>query len=284
MTVFDTENKKFLPKDDSINVKTLHLRIDLPSLILVFVAFDILFLNGKNYIDTAFEHRIEVLKNLFEDDHCKLIKTQPIFIQNNFEIPCMIHEAYENGDEEIILKEADSKYLPGEKCGGWWKLKTEYMRGVVMDVSVIIIGGFFKNEGKSLKNQFIVGCVDQSEDGTWDVQAIGIVANGLTQDQKVEIQKSLKSIMIEKKSEDETVEFDEGRVHFGDRRCDVCFPPNKSVMLNLHALELSRVTEDYTDYEFKFLRIGVISEDFQLSRCVTLQEIDELCPMQTEKV
>lgn len=54
-----------------------------------------------------------------------------------------LNDAIDNREEGIMVKDAESAYRPNTRKGGWWKLKPEYVGGLMDELDLLIIGGFF---------------------------------------------------------------------------------------------------------------------------------------------
>ena len=54
-----------------------------------------------------------------------------------------LNEAIENRDEGIMVKNPDSIYKPNTRRGGWFKLKPEYVGGLMDELDLLIVGGYF---------------------------------------------------------------------------------------------------------------------------------------------
>jgi DNA ligase-4 len=116
---------------------------------LCFVAFDVLMLDGAVVTDQVLRRRrqlleacVSPLENWFYcvDQHpCSSIDT----------VREKLQESCERQDEGIILKDLDSKYLPGERSSAWVKLKLDCLDNMAHDLDLIVIGASYsKSRGR----------------------------------------------------------------------------------------------------------------------------------------
>lgn len=87
---------------------------------LVFMVFDLLFLDGHSITHLTLLERKELLEALIED--IPQVRFSGHFVGNG---KALFEEMKERGMEGIIGKRADSNYFPGYRTENWLKFKTE---------------------------------------------------------------------------------------------------------------------------------------------------------------
>ena len=98
--------------------------------------FDIVYLDGKNLMDLAFEERRKYLeKAVKETDRFHIAKG---FVTSDLkEAEAFYKEALKAGEEGVIIKDMEALYVPGRRvAGGWLKVKP-----VMENLDVVIVGG-----------------------------------------------------------------------------------------------------------------------------------------------
>jgi len=133
------ENKN-RPKDFSLLQKRLgrkspstKIQKDLP---VVFIAYDILEINGKDIRSEILSQRRNILEGKFLNSILKVntitsnkIKiTKLLKITNWEEVEEAKNSARDINTEGLVIKNKNSKYLPGRKKGNWWKYKIDPMQ------------------------------------------------------------------------------------------------------------------------------------------------------------
>jgi bifunctional non-homologous end joining protein LigD len=104
---------------------------------LVFIAFDILWLNGQNLMDLPLKDRRKILKESIPGKGS--IRFSDSFDVTGDEFFSLINKM---GLEGIVAKKPDSLYKPGLRTKDWLKIKTQRHQEVV-------IGGYTINENTS---------------------------------------------------------------------------------------------------------------------------------------
>jgi hypothetical protein len=94
-------------------------------------------------------------------------------------------ECLDRCEEGLIIKNADSFYLPGDRRN-WWKLKKDYIEGFGDTADFSVVAAFKTRKSGGLLDEFIVACLTNKTDVendpmcTPNFQAIFTVSLGLT--------------------------------------------------------------------------------------------------------
>jgi bifunctional non-homologous end joining protein LigD len=148
---------------------------------IAYYLFDILWLEGENLMELPLRERRKILKSVMPAD--KLIRFSENFDSTGKEFFQM---ADKMGLEGIMAKKASSHYTPGLRTKEWLKIKTEKRQEA-------IICGYTKNENTS--KQFSALLLGLYENG--DLQFIGPVGTGFTNNLQTELLKKLKPLETE---------------------------------------------------------------------------------------
>ena len=131
---------KNCPKEFSLLQKRLgrkspsaKIQKDLP---VVFIAYDILEMNGNDIRSKILSERRNILEEKFfnsiseeQDKNSRKIKiTKLLKIKNWEELEEVKNSARNIKTEGLVIKNKNSKYLPGRKKGNWWKYKIDPMQ------------------------------------------------------------------------------------------------------------------------------------------------------------
>ncbi len=91
---------------------------------VVFVPFDILYLNGDLLMDRPLRERRAALEQLCAGEQPPVKCTSMMQVRDAAEIATIFEAARERGNEGIVLKDPESVYAPGRRGKAWLKLKT----------------------------------------------------------------------------------------------------------------------------------------------------------------
>ena len=111
---------------------SLKIQKDLP---VVFMAYDILEINGKDIRSKILSERRDILEksfsNLISEDKSIIEKikiTKLHQISNWIDLEEVKNSARKSNTEGLVIKDKQSEYVPGRKKGNWWKYKIDPMQ------------------------------------------------------------------------------------------------------------------------------------------------------------
>ena len=134
------------------------------------VIFDIIYLNGKNLIETPFGERRKIIEKIVHEESFKIILAKQIITEDYLEVEKFYELALKENQEGLMGKNLETPYKPGARVGYAVKLKPEDN-----DFDLVITGaewGTGKRAG--WLTSFDISC--RSDDKLF---AIGKVSTGL---------------------------------------------------------------------------------------------------------
>lgn len=272
MLVWDQVQKVFLAKGDNVDARNLKQH---HNLLQVYCAFDLLFLNGESLIRKPYLERIRLLEKVIQVDQHVVVLCQRKQVNSVQEILDFFNGAIDRNEEGIILKGQDSVYHPGARCGsGWFKLKPDYVEGLISDLDLLIIG--VTRNVKGLIDSFVVGvAIKEVDDALGDPEenmtfhAVSVVRHGLNQEQWREITGTLNKHWVRSEAYPPYLEFGNCKVHSW-------IEPKNSIILQVKATELNKSESFRTAYTLRFPRISAIRSDKAWYDCCLLSEFEGL--------
>ncbi|MBS3172034.1 ATP-dependent DNA ligase [Candidatus Woesearchaeota archaeon] len=122
-------------------------------------AFDIIYKDGKVLIDLTQEERRKILEKIVKEEKHKIVLTKKLITSDPKEIEEFYKKSLAKGNEGIMLKSLQSKYVPGRRVGGWLKHKP------VKETLDLVITGAEWGEGKRAKflSSFTLSCIDNGK-------------------------------------------------------------------------------------------------------------------------
>ncbi|KAK0161116.1 hypothetical protein PV327_009628 [Microctonus hyperodae] len=236
-----------------------------------FVAFDIIYYNDKLLLDVPLIDRLNILENAFEERKGVLVRSENIKITSSEELLEEFNKSLDNNEEGIVVKRIDGIYLPNTRQNSnCYKLKAEYSDGLIEDIDMIIIGGYY-GEGKytGLFNSFLMGVASRKKnddtDDNIEFYSIVSVSSGLTIDEMRKLNSRLKPYWtkecpnIIKKPKKEQPNY---WIH-----------PKNSIILQLRATEMTRCNNQPANYTLRFPRVVKIREDKPWYDACTIDDI-----------
>eukprot|EP01094_Clydonella_sp_ATCC50884_P022854 TRINITY_DN533_c0_g1_i1.p1 TRINITY_DN533_c0_g1~~TRINITY_DN533_c0_g1_i1.p1 ORF type:complete len:650 (+),score=150.88 TRINITY_DN533_c0_g1_i1:101-1951(+) len=111
---------------------------------LCYVVFDLLFVNGKSVMDLTLSQRTHLLSRCIPKQTPHTLElAERVPVSSTSDIITALDNAIINREEGIMVKDCGSTYIPNERKEKWIKLKPEYIDGVVDDLDLLIVGGYY---------------------------------------------------------------------------------------------------------------------------------------------
>jgi DNA ligase-1 len=104
--------------------------------------FDVLYVNGKSYLDHPYQQRRETLVSIINEDNFSKLVPQMIITSEN-EIEDFLENSINAGCEGLMLKSLNAPYRAGSRGSNWLKLKREYRNELGDSLDLVVIGAFF---------------------------------------------------------------------------------------------------------------------------------------------
>jgi DNA ligase 1 len=241
---------------------------------LVLVAFDLLYLDGKDLTGKSYEERHARLEKLLgASERIRLSET--VITENAKELQAFFDREVELGHEGVVAKRLDSGYEPGARNYNWIKLKRAY-RSELSDTVDVVLVGYLRGRGARARLGIgsLLGAVYDARTDTF--QTIGKIGSGLSDENWMKLREML----------------DEGRVDEKPARVDSRLIPDVWIeprhVVTVLADEITRSPvhtagrdENGRGLALRFPRIvGFVREDKSAEDATTALEIEEMFALQ----
>lgn len=272
--VFDANSGNFLPFQETVKRKRKHgieqAMTDFP--LKVFV-FDLLYLDGKEYMSTTHQERRKTLLSVFKgfkDDTIQVIEEKEMHTAK--ELENYFIQNISAGLEGLVVKKEDSVYQPGKRNFNWIKLKRQEA-GQLEDTIDCVVLGYYAGEGKRASfgiGAFLVGVYNKSEDRFETVAKIG---TGLKDLDWIEMKKKLDALQVSGKPKNV--------VCAKDLEPDVWCSPDMVVLIRADEITMSPVhaagkTAETLGYALRFPRFMGYRPDKSAPEATTISEVKHL--------
>lgn len=225
---------------------------------LCFVAFDILYFNGKDLTELPLFERRKFLQKSFTPIENKLMITTQISIYTEDDMKEHLEKAILDRNEGIIIKDLDSKYLPGIRDKSWLKLKPDHIDGMGETFDLVIIGGF---EGTKFKRRsishFLLGL---KKDNSY--VPFCKVGSGYTNEELTKLQTLLKPHWIEYQNN-----YFNGWTPSPSEKPSFVIDAKNSVILEVKATSVVPTIKYKAGYTLRFPRVLKIRYDKTIEEC-----------------
>src|SRR5919202_2236546 len=226
---------------------------------LVYVVFDIMYLNGESLIRRSIKERKEILSNLsFKEP---IVNSIYKLVNSEEDIIAMFEKSRDSGHEGLVLKDSNSNYHPGKRGRYWVKLKKE------LDTidAVIVIAEYGRGKRAGVLSDYTFAVRDDDSNNNNNrvskLRTIGKAYSGLTDDEIHQMTKRLKSIMIK----------DEG----------IRIIVKPEIVLEVAFDSIQKSNRHNSGFALRFPRIKNIREDKSVSDIDSLQKVKQIYEKQT---
>jgi len=249
---------------------------------LTMIAFDILYGDGKSFLEAHHQERYDALKNFIVslNNQDAITITSEIIVHNEKALSDYFYEQIEKGLEGIIAKRLDVKYTPGKRNFNWIKFKKSNNGSLDDTIDAVIIGYYY---GKGKRFSFGIGAlliaVFNSDNNSFET--IAKIGTGLADDEWIELKKLLD---LEKSSEKPSSIFCNNQL-----APDVWIQPSIVIMVKADEVTLSPIhtagKKEGTGYGYalRFPRFVTIVNDKGPYQSTTVAEIQQLYEIQKKR-
>jgi DNA ligase-1 len=186
---YDPHTGTFLPFQETVKRKRKHgIEQAVAEFPLQCFLFDLLYLNGKSYLDMTHEERRKALILLIDplpDDN--IVKVVPeAAIHSAQELEQYFLQIIGEGLEGLVVKKPTAIYQPGKRNFNWIKLK-RHEEGELEDTIDAVVLGYYAGTGKRTQfgiGAFLVGIFNPALD---QFQTIAKIGTGLKDEEWKEL-------------------------------------------------------------------------------------------------
>jgi DNA ligase 1 len=154
---------------------------------VAFIAFDLLWLNGRSLLRTSLRERRELLRSIKLPPQFQVAEVFPA--QSAVEIEQIFQQARRRLNEGLMIKDPESFYLPGNRGLFWFKLKKEL---ATLDV-VVVAAELGHGKRNNVLSDYTFAVRDET---TGELLPIGKAYSGLTDAEIAELTEHFKQNTI----------------------------------------------------------------------------------------
>lgn len=285
---FDSNTGSFLPfQQTSQRKRKYDIEETAKAIPLKLFAFELLYVNGENFIPQIFTERRKKLESIVENtgDNFKdtIIVSSTELIEDPKRLELVFDEAITKGLEGIMAKKMTGTYRPGAREWNWIKLKRSYSSKINDTIDCLVMG-YDQGKGKRADfgiGAFLAGVYDPQQEKFLTVAKIG---TGLSDDEW----RTLKKLCDEHKSPQQPKEYEVDKIN----GVDVWVSP--SIVVEIKADEISRsavhtagrvmkptksgggMEVEVAGFALRFPRLEKFRDDKSASEVTTVSEVESM--------
>uniref|UniRef100_A0A8D0GAI5 DNA ligase n=1 Tax=Sphenodon punctatus TaxID=8508 RepID=A0A8D0GAI5_SPHPU len=271
MMAYNPNTQTFMQKGSKFDIKRM---VDDSELQTCFCVFDVLMSNDQKLGHETLTKRYEILNKIFTPIPGRMQVIHKAQASTRKEVVDALNEAIDNREEGIMVKDPMSIYKPDKRGEGWLKIKPEYVSGLMDELDLLIVGGYW---GKGLRggmmSHFLCAVAETPSPGEKPsvFHSICRVGSGYTMKELYDLGLKLAKHWKPYRKRDPPY-----NILCGTEKPEVYIEPPNSVIVQIKAAEI--VTSDMykTDCTLRFPRIEKIREDKEWHECMTLDLLEQL--------
>ena len=271
---------EFMPFQETIQRKRKHgIAEKIEELPLHLMAFDVMYLEGKDYMHEPYEQRRKALEGVLSKDGI-ILPTKRIITSSAKELESFFESSVENGLEGIVAKDLQGEYIAGARKFSWIKLKRSY-KGELSDTLDLVIVGYYLGKGMRAEFKFgglLCAVYNDKRDMFETVSRLG---TGFTEKQMTELKELLDKVKSKTKPArvDSLIEPD----FWVYPKYVVTVKADEITRSPMHTCGRAKEGDVETGYALRFPRLvgeEAVRSDKSVEEATTTKEVEELFKQQ----
>lgn len=270
MMAYNSSTDTFMQKGSKFDIKKL---VDDSELQTCFCVFDVLLVNDQKLGKEPLKKRYETLETVFTPLKGRIHLVSKSDAGSVQEVVKALNEAIDNREEGIMVKDPSSIYKPDKRGEGWLKIKPEYVDGLMDQLDLLIVGGYWgKGRRGGMMSHFLCAVAEAAKPGEKPsvFHTLCRIGSGYTMKELYELGLKLaKHWKVFRKSDPPA------SILCGTEKPEVYIEPHNSVIIQVKAAEIVSSDMYKTNCTLRFPRIEKIRDDKDWHQCMTLAELDQ---------
>lgn len=270
MMAYNPTTETMMQKGSKFDIKRLMEDSELQT---CFCVFDILLLNDQKFANEPLQKRQETLKTVFTPVKGRIQLVPRTEVRTTQEVVNALNEAIDNREEGIMVKDPVSIYKPDKRGEGWLKIKPEYVDGLMDELDLLIVGGYWgKGRRSGMMSHFLCAVAETPPAGEKPsvFHTVCRIGSGYTMKELYDLGLKLaKHWKVYRKSDPPA------SILCATEKPEVYIEPCNSVIIQVKAAEIVGSDMYKTSCTLRFPRIEKIREDKDWHQCMTLDDLSQ---------
>ncbi|KAG5262088.1 hypothetical protein AALO_G00292080 [Alosa alosa] len=270
MMAYNPTTETMTQKGSKFDIKRLMEDSELQA---CFCVFDILLLNDQKFANEPLKKRQEILPTVVTPVKGRIQLVSRVEARTTQEVVNALNEAIDNREEGIMVKDPLSIYKPDKRGEGWLKIKPEYVDGLMDELDLLIVGGYWgKGRRGGMMSHFLCAVAETPPAGEKPsvFHTLCRIGSGYTMKELYDLGLKLaKHWKVYRKNDPPAA------ILCATEKPEVYIEPSKSVIIQVKAAEIVSSDMYKTNCTLRFPRIEKIREDKEWHQCMTLDELSQ---------
>ncbi|NXV00450.1 DNLI4 ligase, partial [Cettia cetti] len=271
MMAYNPEAQTFMQKGNKFDIKRMVEDSDLQT---CFCVFDVLMVNDQKLGHEVLSKRYEILNSVFTPVKGRIHVVHKRSARTRKEVIDALNEAIDNREEGIMVKDPMSTYKPDKRGEGWLKIKPEYVSGLMDELDLLIVGGYWgKGSRGGMMSHFLCAVAETPPPNEKPTifHSICRVGSGYTMKELYDLGLKLAKHWKPYHRKDPP-----GNILCGTEKPEMYIEPCNSVIVQIKAAEIVDSDMYKTGCTLRFPRIEKIREDKEWYECMTSDMLEDL--------
>ncbi|MFH1785309.1 MAG: ATP-dependent DNA ligase [Candidatus Micrarchaeota archaeon] len=265
---FDNKNNRYFSFQQTMHRRRKHGIEDASKEfpLNVFV-FDVLYVDGKDMTEIAYNKRRKIIEKLFKKDILKPSEMKLVSSAN--ELEKIFQNSISQGLEGIIAKDLNAPYTAGKRKFAWIKLKKSY--GKAVDTIDAVIVGYYLGQGSRAEFEFGGLLVAVYNPDRGKLETVARIGSGFSEDEMKNFSEMLGKIKTKKAP---------AKLDYSVEKPDFWVTPKYVVEVAFDDITQSSMhtcgtmgVEDEKGYALRFPRLVRLREDKGTEEVTTTEEV-----------
>lgn len=270
MMAYNSTTETLMQKGSKFDIKKLMEDSELQT---CFCVFDVLLVNDRKLGKEPLKNRYETLEMVFTPVKGRIHLVSKTDARSVQEVVKALNEAIDNREEGIMVKDPSSIYKPDKRGEGWLKIKPEYVDGLMDELDLLIVGGYWgKGRRGGMMSHFLCAVAEAPKPGEKPsvFHTLCRIGSGYTMKELYDLGLKLaKHWKVFRKSDPPA------SILCGIEKPEVYIEPCNSVIIQVKAAEIVSSDMYKTSCTLRFPRIEKIRQDKEWHECMTLAELEQ---------
>lgn len=271
MMAYNPTAETFMQKGSKFDIKKL---MDDSELQTCFCVFDVLLVNDRKLGKESLKKRYEIMQTVFTPVKGRMHLVEKTEVKSMKEVVTALNDAIDGREEGIMVKDPMSIYKPDKRGEGWLKIKPEYVDGLMDELDLLIVGGYWgKGRRGGMMSHFLCAVAEAPNPGETKPSVFHTlcrIGSGYTMKELYDLGLKLaKHWKVYRKNDPPA------SILCGTEKPEVYIEPCNSVIIQVKAAEIVSSDMYKTSCTLRFPRIEKIREDKEWHQCMTLAELDQ---------
>ncbi|XP_057191065.1 DNA ligase 4-like [Triplophysa rosa] len=270
MMAYNPTTETFMQKGSKFDIKRL---VDDSELQTCFCVFDVLLLNDEKFANEPLKKRYEILHTIFTPLKGRFQLVSKSEGRTTQEVVNALNEAIDNREEGIMVKDRMSIYKPDKRGKEWLKIKPEYVDGLMDELDLLIVGGYWgKGRRSGMLSHFLCAVAEEPSPGEKPTvfHTVCRIGSGYTLKELYDL-----GLKLAKHWKIYNKNHPPASILCGTEKPEVYIEPQNSVIIQVKAAEIVSSEMYKTSCTLRFPRIERIREDKEWHQCMNLTELSQ---------